>query len=69
MKLARRTFLHLAAGAVALPALLRIARAQTLLRRREGISSGPLHSQLAGGIEWGVSRLEPLPTPFSWFRA
>ena len=28
MKLARRQFLHLAAGAVALPALPRIARAQ-----------------------------------------
>src|SRR5262245_45150462 len=29
MKLPRRTFLHLAAGAAALPALSRIARAQT----------------------------------------
>ena len=29
MKLPRRTFLHLAAGAVALPAVSRIARAQT----------------------------------------
>jgi tripartite-type tricarboxylate transporter receptor subunit TctC len=29
MKLPRRKFLHLAAGAVALPAMLRIARAQT----------------------------------------
>jgi len=29
MKLPRRTFLHLATGAAALPAVLRIARAQT----------------------------------------
>ena len=29
MKLVRRTFLHLAAGAAALPALLHVARAQT----------------------------------------
>jgi len=29
MKLPRRLFLHLTAGAVALPAVLRIARAQT----------------------------------------
>ena len=34
MKLPRRTFLHLAAGAAALPAVPRIARAQTIRRGR-----------------------------------
>jgi hypothetical protein len=33
MKLPRRTFLHLAAGAAALPAVSRIARAQAYLAR------------------------------------
>jgi hypothetical protein len=33
MKLPRRNFLHLAAGAAALPAVSRIARAQNLRRK------------------------------------
>src|SRR6516165_6149617 len=43
MKLARRKFLHLAAGAVALPAVSRIARAQTYPTRsvRWILAAGP----------------------------
>src|SRR4026209_1503063 len=37
MKLARRTFLHLAAGAAALPAVSRIARAQAYPSRPVGV--------------------------------
>jgi len=37
MKLPRRTFLHLAAGAAALPAVSRIARAQTYPTRPRGL--------------------------------
>ena len=53
MKLPRRTFLHLAAGAVALPALSRIARAQTYPTRPVRLTVGfP-----AGGVADILARL------------
>ena len=54
MKLPRRQFLHLAAGAAALPAVSRIARAQAYPSRPMRIivssaagSDGRLHGQIA----------------------
>ena len=53
MKLPRRTFLHLAAGAVALPAVSRIARAQSYPTRPVRIIAG----SAAGGSTDLVARL------------
>ena len=58
MKLARRKFLHLAAGAVALPAILRVARAQTYPRRPITMIVG----YAAGGLTDSLARIlaEPM---------
>jgi tripartite-type tricarboxylate transporter receptor subunit TctC len=53
MKLSRRSFLHLAAGAVALPAVSRIARAQTYPTRPVRI----IVSLAAGGMQDILARL------------
>jgi hypothetical protein len=57
MKLPRRNFLHLAAGAAVLPAVLRIARAQTYPTRpvRWVVTTAP-----GGGPSWPKTR--DLPT-------
>jgi tripartite-type tricarboxylate transporter receptor subunit TctC len=59
MKLPRRTFLHLAAGAVALPAVSRIARAQTYptrpVRLIVGFFAGGLSDILARLLVQGLS--------------
>ncbi len=66
MKSSRRKFLHLAAGAAALPALSRIAKAQTYPTRSVRIVVG----WPAGGVADIVSRLmgqclsERLDQPF-----
>jgi hypothetical protein len=61
MKLPRRTFLHLAVGAAALPAVSRIARAQAYPSRPVRI-----------GRDWipnsSVSRARPTPCP-SWVKS
>jgi hypothetical protein len=47
MKLPRRNFLHLAAGAAALPAVSRIARAQAYPTRRARAHSGRAYEDVA----------------------
>jgi hypothetical protein len=52
MKLPRRTFLHLAAGAAALPAVSRIAQAQTYPSRpADPNQCGPEDDVGAGGAD------------------
>ena len=54
MKLSRRKFLHLAAGAAALPVLSRIARAQTYPSRPVRIDRG-IRRPAARTTSWRVS--------------
>jgi|SRR5262245_6753890 hypothetical protein len=68
MKLPRRNFLHLAAGAAALPAVSRIARAQAYLTRPvrvlEGFGSGSsadLAARLIGLGELGCDVHDGMP--------
>jgi tripartite-type tricarboxylate transporter receptor subunit TctC len=53
MKLLRRQFLHLAAAAAALPAVSRIARAQTYPTRPVRLIVGLMHGRRRG-LAWSV---------------
>jgi tripartite-type tricarboxylate transporter receptor subunit TctC len=66
MKLLRKSFLHLAAGAVALPAVLRVARAQAYparpVRLLSGFAAGGTNDLLARLVgQWLSERLGQPP--------